>query len=454
MSWFDRDLPEGMVHRLQRGTEHLQDASRVRVLCHYDSDGTSAAAVLTATAMRQGLEVHTTLSHTLNEETVASLGEDTTDLLLVADMGSAQVDLLETLETPVLVFDHHQPLRDSEEVLQLNPHFFGMKGTRDACGATTSFLFANAVDEGNLDLAGIALSGCIGDRQHVGGFAGINKLLFDRALARGVLEAERGPALADLPLAEALLFSVGPYFRDLSGREDAVASFLDQQGLDPQARFRDLTEGEKETLLSALTLRLVKQDIRPETVEQLVEQKYWYPAYDLYVDDLESWVNACSRQGEESLGLALSLGDFQHREEAEALRRKHWRDVQRGLQKVEADGAFAKGHLQFFYADGPTLAGSVAGIAMRYLLDQEKPTVALAVTDGKTKVSARGTDYLVGRGVDLAVALREGAEAVGGNGGGHNIASGASIPKGKEETFLETVSDVVGRQLADDGETA
>jgi RecJ-like exonuclease len=357
------------------------------------------------------------------------------------------VDLLERLKVPVLVFDHHQPLRDSKTVVQINPHFFGMKGTRDACGATTSFLFANAVDDANLDLAGVALVGCIGDRQHVGGFAGVNKLLFDRALARGVLEAERGPALADLPLEEALLFSVGPYFRGLSGREERVKAFLKELGLDPASRFRDLDEPAREQLLSTLSLRLLEQGIRPETAEHLVEEKYWYPAYDLYVDDLESWVNACSRQGRESLGLALSLGDFAHRDEAERLRRKHWRDVLRGLRKVEEEGTFARPHIQFFYAEGPTLAGSVAGVAMRYLLDQEKPTLGLAVTNGTTKVSARGTDYLIGRGVDLAEALREAAEAVGGDGGGHNIASGATIPKGKEEKFLEVVDGVVERQL-------
>lgn len=448
VSWLEEKLPEPLVERLNRAVATLDEAERARVLCHYDADGTAAAAVLTAALLRQGLEVHTTLSHTLREETVQEVAQDAMDVLLVADMGSAQVDLLERFEVPVLVFDHHQPLRDSENVVQVNPHFFGMQGTRDACGATTSFLFAHAVDPRNLDLAGVALAGCIGDRQHVGGFAGINRLLFDRALAEGILEGQRGPALADLPLEESLFFSVGPYFRGLSGREDGVRTFLQELELDPQARFRDLPEADQERLLSVLTLRLQDQNIRPETVRQLVEAKYWYPAFEVFVDDLESWVNACSRQGRESLGLSLALGDFTRRQEAEELRRKHWRDVLRGLRKVEEEGVFAKDHVQFFYADGPTLAGSVAGVAMRYLLDQEKATVAFAVTDGVTKVSARGTDHLVARGLDLALALREGAQATGGDGGGHNIASGASIPKGKEEKFLETVNAVVARQLA------
>ncbi len=441
-------LPEGLTERLGQGIEALEGADRVRILSHYDGDGTASAALLTASLLRRGVETHATLSHNVDPDSLKELALENADALLVSDMGSAQVDVLERLKVPVVILDHHQPLRESEKVVQVNPHLFGLSGTKDLCGATTTFLFTLALAEENLDLAGLALVGCIADRQHVGGFSGLNELLFDAALEAGVLQAERGLALADLPLEEALLYSVGPYFKALSGRRKQVKAFLKETGLDGGKRFRELEEAEREGLTSALTLRLMEQGIRPETVEHLVEDRYWYPPYEMYVDDLESYVNACSRQKEESLGVALTLGDFTGVERAEEIRRKHWKAVLKGLMKVEAEGVFERKHVQFFYADGPTLAGTVAGVSMRYLLDQEKPTLALAVVDGTTKVSGRATDYLVDRGVNLAEALREGAGAVGGSGGGHNIASGASIPKGKEEGFLEVVDSVVDRQLA------
>ncbi len=440
-------LPKGLPERLDRAVEVIDGAEHVRVLCHYDGDGTAAGALLTLSLLRRGADVHVTLSRQLDEEKLKGLGLDGADALVVSDIGSAHVDLLEKLELPTVVLDHHQPLRDSDTVVQVNPHLFGLSGTRDACGSTTSLLFSLSMDDANLDLAGIALVGCIADRQHLGGFKGINALLFEAALEGGKLEAEKGLSLADLPLEDSLYYSVGPYFRSLSGRRKDVNRFLDEKGLDPGKRFRDLGPEERENLTSTLSLRLLRQGVRPETLEQLVEKRYWYPAFEVYVDDLESYVNACSRQGEESLGLSLCTGDFDRVEKAEEIRRKHWEDVLRGLKKVEDDGVFSKDHIQFFYADGPTLAGSVAGVSMRYLLDQEKPTLALAVTDGRTKVSARGTDYLVERGLDLAEALRLGAESMGGSGGGHNIASGASIPKGREEKFLEMVDALVAKQL-------
>lgn len=40
---------------------------------------------------------------------------------------------------------------------------------------------------------------------------------------------------------------------------------------------------------------------------------------------------------------------------------------------------------------------------------------------------------------------------MGGNGGSHNVASGASIPLGSEEEFIAAVDEVVGRQLSEGG---
>ncbi len=442
-----RGLPEPLDERLNEAVEVTKTAERARILSHYDGDGTAAAALLTLALLREGMEVHTTLSHQLEPEELEALDLDSADVLLVSDMGSAQVDFLEKFKLPVVILDHHQPLRESKSVIQINPHLFGLSGTKDLCGATTAWLFTLAMAEANLDLAGIALIGCIADRQHVGGFEGINKALFGKAVEENVLKPERALALADLSMEEALLYSVGPYFKDLSGRKNRVQKFLSDMHLDAGTRFRELRDAEKENLVSTLSLWLLRQGVRPETVEHLVEERYWYPPYGIYVDELEAYVNACSRHGEESLGLSLSLGDFSERERAEEIRTKHWKEVLKGLMKVEDDGVFSKKHVQFFYTDVATLAGSVAGVSMRYLLDQEKPTLALVVADGMTKVSARATDYLIEKGLNLAEALKLGAEAAGGSGGGHNIASGATISKGKEERFLDAVDSVVGKQL-------
>ena len=53
-------------------------------------------------------------------------------------------------------------------------------------------------------------------------------------------------------------------------------------------------------------------------------------------------------------------------------------------------------------------------------------------------------------GLDLSAVMREASRAVGGDGGGHDVAAGATIPDGERAAFLAAVDELVGEQLADD----
>jgi single-stranded DNA-specific DHH superfamily exonuclease len=88
----------------------------------------------------------------------------------------------------------------------------------------------------------------------------------------------------------------------------------------------------------------------------------------------------------------------------------------------------------------------VSGLGIRYLYT-DMPLITLNHKDDMVKISARGTRPLISRGLDLSIAMRKAAEAVGGAGGGHTIASGASVPPGAEEKFLGLLDAIVGEQL-------
>jgi RecJ-like exonuclease len=63
------------------------------------------------------------------------------------------------------------------------------------------------------------------------------------------------------------------------------------------------------------------------------------------------------------------------------------------------------------------------------------------------KVSARGTPGLTRRGLDLSAVMREAAAAVGGEGGGHDVAAGATVPADTEAEFVAVADRLVGEQL-------
>jgi single-stranded-DNA-specific exonuclease len=439
--------PQGLLDRVRKASELVDGVSRVRIFCHYDPDGTTSAAILARALMRRGKRVHVSMTHALDRTSAARLREETNELLIVSDMGSAQLDLLEALPYPVVVLDHHKPIRDSNKVAHVNPHLEGVDGARAMCGATTTWLFSLVLDEVNWDLAGPAIAGAIGDKQALGGFIGVNAALFGEAVERKILVPERRLALRDLPLKKALGQSIEPYFRGLSGRPDAAADFLRSGGFDPDVAVRELSAADRRKLTSALAVRLVEQGAAPEAVDVLVEDRYWIEPDQMYGQDLEALVNSCDRLGQEALGMAVCLGDREALGKAEKLLEEYTAKVLEILVGLEKKGLFTKKHIQFFYSDDASLAGSIAGTGMLFFFDQSKPTLGLSVLDGVTKVSARGTRALIAAGVDLAVALRDAAAEVDGNGGGHNIASGATVSKGKEDKFLTLVDEIVGRQL-------
>jgi len=439
-------VPAALLSRIEQGVQLLESARRARILCHYDPDGAAAAATIAKTLSRKGKEFHVTLSSVLDEESLSKFKEEGNDLTIVADMGSGQLEMLERLNGRTVVLDHHKPHGDSEKIVHVNPHLIGLDGVREVCGASLAWIFSLAVDETNWNLAGIAMAGAIGDRQHVDGFTGLNAELFKEAESREVLVKERMLSLRDMPLADALSRSLSPYLVGLTGRREACVDFANSLGMDPDVSPRKLPAKDRRILTSMLAIRLLRQGAQPEAIRTLVEEKYWMPERGIYVEEMSALINSCSRMGREGLGVSLALGDTGALKEAEVLRDSYFKQIIGYLHDLEK-GMFKKKCVQFFYCPEPTLAGAVAGIGMQYYFNGDMPVIGFSVLDKTTKVSSRGNRRLVAKGLDLSSAMNEAAAEVGGQGGGHNIAAGATIPKGKEEKFVALVDEIAERQM-------
>lgn len=144
----------------------------------------------------------------------------------------------------------------------------------------------------------------------------------------------------------------------------------------------------------------------------------------------------------------MTMGDPEAMEQAQALRREYKDEVQAGLHKVVQAGLTRGEHIQYFFNDNLGLSGILCGVAMQYFGDRDKPTLTLAESGEDIKISSRATFELLDSGVDLAAALRECALRVGGVGGGHRIASGATVPGARADEFLALVDKMVGEQKA------
>src|SRR5207249_8668227 len=121
------------------------------------------------------------------------------------------------------------------------------------------------------------------------------------------------------------------------------------------------------------------------------------------------------------------------------------------METIEEAGITQMEAVQFFHA-ADRIRDTVVGIAASLALNREGaakdlPIIAFAQAEDGIKVSARTTRELVARGLDLAAIMQEASKAVGGYGGGHHAAAGATIPPGTEQRFLELANHMVRAQL-------
>jgi single-stranded-DNA-specific exonuclease len=432
----------------------LAHPRRWRVIYHYDADGIASASSAVRALARLGYPVQATALLGVERDRIAGLLARTSGPVLVVDTGASWFDLFVRHPHPVVILDHHfyagaptpPPLPD--HVAFVNPLDWGVDGMVEMCAATLTWLFSVFLDPTNWDNAVWGLSGAIGDRQHVGGFHGLNARLVEEAVRRSVLVHRPGVALFGPTLGVALERSIDPYFRGLSGRSAAVTAFLRELALDPARPPAELSAEEVARLVAALKARLRESGVLPEFVSVLDQERWWVPALGLDAEEVSNLQNATGRAGTPGVGIAFALGDPRAAERARAAE-EFWRSgILKGLQRVEEEGVRSMRFLRWFESPDTTLAGTQAGFAMNYLLPPDLPVfVFSAAGAGPTKLSARGNGRLVDRGLDLASVCRSAAAAVGGEGGGHPVASGATIPTGTRDAFLAAADKTLAAQL-------
>jgi RecJ-like exonuclease len=141
---------------------------------------------------------------------------------------------------------------------------------------------------------------------------------------------------------------------------------------------------------------------------------------------------------------------------AESILKEYREQLALGLQWLteDVDAVVAHKIIQTFHAKNKvpdTIVGSIAGMALNSrILDWSKPVIAFVYSrDGRVKVSGRTTRRIVEAGADLGEAMKLASEEIGSGseGGGHNIAAGATIPRGQEEQFLQAIERILSKQL-------
>lgn len=422
----------------------------VHIICHDDADGITAGAILTKALLKAGIYFRTTVVPRLDEEIIEGLVQDGMGFLLMADIGSGYTDLVERLadETgaTVIVLDHHKVVARSDKFTGINCNDYGVDGSFEASGSGMAFLFSCVLDFENLSLIDLALAGAAGDKQKITGFKGFNLELARIGERTGLLRPDDGLELYGDSIKGSLEQTYDPFFKGITGRAGEIKGFLDNIGIDGDASFTSLSPEKTTSFNSALLLRLIETKAYTSSLDNLYAKRYYSPRVKMYVEEIASIANGCGNLGEHSLALSFCVSPERYRGRAVALSSEFQKKVIDKMIELER-GFESLGSMDFFSAEEGQQAGTATGVAIRYLTDGSRPLLGITRMEDKIGISARGTRKLVEKNLDLAEALRRAAGEAGGRGGGHPVASGATIPNEGLEKFLSLVDGLVAEQL-------
>ena len=429
---------------LQEASSRIKSEKYVRVLAHYDGDGGNSAIILTHALKRLGIHFHLGYIKNLEGSAFRARIEEFPEMLtVVVDAGSDQSRFIEEFNR-VIILDHHFYSSGNFSGLNINARDFSIDGTRGACGSTMAFVMALALDEKNADLIPFMMAGAIADKQDIGGFSQLNETLikeYGKDIRRIRTINLEGPNVL-----EGITYSTDPFFLDLTGKPEKTEEFLRGLEINPEKHISSLTEDEKRSLTVALSLKLLSQHSGIEAMKYLENDLAFFNVIDFSAKEISSIVDGNAKVGQNSLPVVFFLGNDSVRGDV----LNNWRIFKTKLIEYTyrtLKDIYEESSIRYFYAPESEMAGAIGGVLMLYLLKQDKPVIGFNVGSYDTKVSSRGPRNLISRGLNLSKIMKEASAEVGGSGGGHDIAAGAVIPRGKEKQFVEIVNRMVTEQI-------
>jgi len=409
----------------------------ILVVSHFDTDGISSATIATKSLRRMDRSFSIEIVKSLERDFIMNLPKD--KVILFLDLASSSFShIIDANLSDVFILDHHEVVSDVPDSINIvNPQ---LHDKEKLSGAGVTYLFFKEIDEGNIDLAKLAVLGMIGDRMEREIERVTNGIVCD-----GEIIKKRGPMIypSTRPLNRTLEFCSNPYIPDVTGDIRGVLDLLREAGLNlPGGGYPsllDLDEEEMGRLTTAIMLRSPK--IKHE---ELIGDIFLIKMFNKLEDarEFSAMVNACSRMGDSYLAIRLLLEIPSSKKEAEKIHVKYKQFIVGGLKyaKETHDKIEGKGFILINGGDElkDTIAGTVASIlSSSNIYENGKVIITTAYYDDKVKISVRRC----GRegGENLREILSKIILKFEGEVGGHKFAAGGIIKQSQEDEFIREV---------------
>ncbi len=314
----------------------------------------------------------------------------------------------------------------------------------------------------------MAIVGAIGDSQAESngfdwGLTGLNREILNEAREANKVSVHKGLRVwgrTIRPIHKALEYSIDPEIPGVSGSSTGAVSFLQEIGISPQKEdgswrtLSDLSVEEQKKLASAIIIeRASKGHQNPEWIFGDVYELLDRPQEFRDASEFATMINACGKLGKTYLGIQLCFGNPEAGQKIKALLEDYRKTLGTALRWVESNKKNTmketENGVYIFAGDNISehILSNIISIIHKNNRTGNKPLFGFAVSEEGLKISGRATDEAVGLGINLKEILSVVSVELGGEGGGHAAASGATIPAGTEELFVQKVDSLLQAAL-------
>ena len=435
---------ENLYKMAEEAATLINQSSHIYLLSHNDVDGITSASIMIQAFERGNINYNFKPISMIDEKFISSFAETlrSDSLIVFCDIGSGLSKELSAISNEIVILDHHIISPNSPAKIMVNPECFGLDGSYMLSASGVAYLVAKNMNELNQDLAPLAIVGMIGDRQLM---TSVNALILDEGIKNGFIKCRYGLKIREGDLFYCLLYSIEPHF-EITGNRKKVISFLKRLNIYGKKTY-ELTDIEMKRLADAV-LFLLKKTASSDAIESVIGDICSFPEFQIKnAIEFAGLLEICWKQ--HNLGLAISI--CRNKCKGNDLKKLYleYNNSQKEFVKTFKNALpLVKNRKTFSYfrLNQYDNIGNIASVYTRYFSPQ-KPCFCFNITGSNMKISARGTQELLHRGLNLSQALQEVVEITGGKGGGHNIAAGASIPIEKEKLFLDKMEEILEKQI-------
>lgn len=444
--------------------KEIPKTETIRLISHFDADGISSAALMIKLLNKENRKYTLSIIRQLTRDFLNELSMENGKVIVFTDLGSGLLSAInEVLQNKlVFVLDHHIVKAEDANgrVNFINPHLFGIDGTREISGAGVVYTFAKAVDKGMEDFAYVALLGAMGDQQEKNGFLKLNNEILETAVAKGQVKVIRGLRIFGAqtkPLYKVLEYCTDPYIPGVSGSESGSIQFLRQIGIEPKAsnewkKIVHLSEEELKMLVEGIIMKrlgMTNADDVLGNVYILKNEEKESPLRDL--KEFSTLLNACGRMEKASLGIGACLGDQKLKDKAVRSMADYRKEIVNAMRWYEDNintEQVTKGKGYIIINTKDQIMGTIVGTLASMISksnDVENGTLILSMAriENMLKVSIRAAGS---SDIDLLGIISKITDKVPGcEAGGHKRAAGAIAPLDMEDHFIDAAKEVLGR---------